>query len=77
MLISLEQQGIVNINWDKINTAYHGSLSTVTNTITYSTSGGIGGSHTTAASLLTTLTNLGIPLTGSTAVGFVIGIMKG
>ena len=77
VLIYLEQQGMVSINWDKINTAYHGSLSTVTNTITNSTSGGIGGSHTIATSLLPTLTNLGIPLTGSTAVGFVIGIMKG
>jgi uncharacterized membrane protein (Fun14 family) len=77
VLIYIEQQGMVNINWDKINTAYHGSLSTVTNTITNSTGVGMGGSHTTAASLLSTLTNFGIPLTGSTAVGFVIGIMKG
>src|ERR671933_351134 len=68
MLIYLEQQGMVNINWDKINVAYHGVLSTVTNTITNSTTatGGIGGSHTTAAAwLLPTLTNPGIPLTGS------------
>ena len=77
VLIYFEQQGMVNINWDKINGAYHGSLSTVTNAITNNTSGGTGGSHTTATSLLPTLTNLGIPLTGSTAVGFVIGIMKG
>ena len=34
---------MVNINWDKINTAYHGSLSTATNAITSSTSEGIGG----------------------------------
>ena len=59
---------MVNINWIKFNTSYHGSLSTVTNAITNNTSGGIGGSHTTATSLLPTLTNLGIPLTGSTAV---------
>ena len=77
VLIYLEQQGMVNINWDKTNTSYHGSLSTVTNAITNNTSGGTGGSHTTAISLLPTLTNLGIPLTGNTAVGFVIGIMKG
>ena len=80
VLIYLEQQGMVNINWDKINVAYHGVLSTVTNTITNSTTatGGIGGSHTTAAtSLLPTLTNLGIPLTGSMATGFTIGLLKG
>ncbi|MFL6403059.1 MAG: FUN14 domain-containing protein [Nitrososphaeraceae archaeon] len=79
VLIYLEQQGMVNMNWDKINATYHSVLSTVTNTITNSTTGGIGGSHTTTAatSLLPTMTNLGIPLTGSTALGFVIGIMKG
>jgi pheromone shutdown protein TraB len=82
----LEQQGIVNINWDKINVAYNGVLSTVTNTIANSStaSGGVGGSHatlTTASSLLpaTTMmmTNFGIPLTGSIATGFAIGILKG
>ena len=81
VLIYLEQQGMVNINWDKIDVAYHGVLSTVTNTITNSTTatGGIGGSHTTTAatSLLPTLTNLGIPLTGSMATGFTIGLLKG
>ena len=79
VLMYLEQQGMVSINWDKINVAYHGVLSTVTNTITNSTTatGGIGGSHTTASSLLPAITNLGIPLTGSMATGFAIGIMKG
>ena len=79
VLIYLEQQGMVNINWDKINTAYHGVLSAVTNTITNSTTatGGIGGSHTAAASLLPAITNLGIPLTGSMATGFTIGLLKG
>lgn len=79
VLIYLEQQGMVNINWDKINVAYHGVLSTVTNTITNSSTatGGIGESHTAAASLLPTLTDLGIPLTGSMATGFAIGFMKG
>ena len=79
VLIYLEQQGMVNINWDKIDVAYHGVLSTVTNTITNSTTatGGIGGSHTTASSLLPAITNLGIPITGSMATGFAIGIMKG
>src|ERR671933_3034952 len=53
VLMYLEQQGMVNINWDKINVAYHGVLSTVTNTITNSTAtGGIWGSHTMAAASL-------------------------
>jgi len=79
MLMYLEQQGMVNINWDKLNVAYHGVLSTITNTITNSTTatGGIEGSHTTASSLLPAITNLGIPLPGSMATGFTIGILKG
>src|SRR5919201_389257 len=52
-LMYLEQQGMVNINWDKLNVAYHDVLSTVTHTITNSTaSGGVGGSHTIAAASL-------------------------
>jgi uncharacterized membrane protein (Fun14 family) len=82
-LIYLGQQGIVNVNWDKLQGMYQGVLSTVTNTITNSTaSGGLGGSPaaTVSSSFLpatTMMTNLGIPLTGSTALGFAIGIMKG
>ena len=72
-LMYLEQQGIVNVNWDKLQGASQGVLSTVVNTVT---TGGVGGSPV-PSSLLPTTTNLGIPLTGSAAVGFAIGIMKG
>jgi uncharacterized membrane protein (Fun14 family) len=80
VMIYLEQQGIVNVNWDKLQSISQGVLSTVTNTISNSTtSGGLGGNHTAAAtaSLLPTLTNLGIPLTWSMATGFAIGLIKG
>ena len=73
VLIYLEQQGMVNINWDKINGAYHGVLSTVTDTIANSTAG-IEGNHT--ESILPTITNLGIPLTGSMAAGFAVGFLR-
>ena len=66
-LMYLEQQGIVNVNWDKLQ----GVLSTIVNS---TASGGVGGSHTAAAALLPTLTNLNIPLTGSMAAGFAIGL---
>ncbi|MFL6320176.1 MAG: FUN14 domain-containing protein, partial [Nitrososphaeraceae archaeon] len=73
VLMYLEQQGIVNVNWDKLQ----GVLSTIVNTVTNSTaSGGIGVSPATT-SLLPAITNLGIPLTSSMATGFAIGIMKG
>jgi uncharacterized membrane protein (Fun14 family) len=75
-LMYLGQQGIVNVNWDKLQGISEGVLSTVTNTIT---TGGVGGSDATASLLpiTTMMTNLGIPLAGSTALGFAIGIMKG
>ena len=71
-LMYLEQQGIVNINWDKLQSISQGVLSTVVNTATT----GVGG-NPVPSSLLPTTTNIGIPLTGSMAVGFAIGIIKG
>jgi uncharacterized membrane protein (Fun14 family) len=89
-LLYLESQHIVNVNWDKLQTISNGILSTITTAAnaTSTTSGGVGsiqailGNNSTgAASILpitsTSLTNLGIPLTGSTAMGFTIGILKG
>jgi uncharacterized membrane protein (Fun14 family) len=66
-LVYLEQQEIVNVNWDKLQVV----LSSIVNS---TASGGVGGSHSAAASLLPTLTNLNIPLTGSIAAGFAIGL---
>src|SRR5919197_4686027 len=65
VLMYLDQQGIVNVNWDKLQGISQGVLSTVVNTVT---TGGVGGSPATSSSLLPT--NLGIPLTCSAAVGF-------
>jgi uncharacterized membrane protein (Fun14 family) len=81
-LMYLEAQGIVNVNWDKLQSISQGVLSTRTNTITNSStpSAGVGGSSTVSSLLpitTTMMTNLGIPLTGSAALGFAIGIMKG
>jgi uncharacterized membrane protein (Fun14 family) len=72
-LIYLEQQGIVNVNWVKLQ----GVLSTIVSTVNSTASGGVGGNHTVAASLLPTLMNLGVPLTGSMVTGFTIGFIKG
>jgi hypothetical protein len=87
----LESQHIVNVNWDKLQTVSNSILSTITTTTTTnattSTGGGVGsiqailGNNSTAAAsilpITSTLANLGIPLTGSTAMGFTIGIMRG
>jgi uncharacterized membrane protein (Fun14 family) len=92
-LLYLETQHIVNVNWDKIQTISNGVLSTIATTTTNVTSttggggGGVGpiqailGNNTGAAAsilpITSTMANLGIPLTGSTAMGFTIGILKG
>ena len=91
-LLYLESQHIVNVNWDKIQTISNSVLSTITTTTNATSTGGVGaapiqailGNNSTAAAAIhilpitsTTLTNLGIPLTGSTAMGFTIGFLKG
>jgi uncharacterized membrane protein (Fun14 family) len=92
-LLYLESQHIVNVNWDKLQIISNGILSTIATTTAAtnatSTTGGVGagpiqaifGNNTGAtASILpitSTMANLGIPLTGSTAMGFTLGILKG
>jgi uncharacterized membrane protein (Fun14 family) len=89
-LLYLESQHIVNVNWDKIQTISNSVLSTITTATNGTTTGGgvgvgsiqsILGNNSTAASILpitsTTMTNLGIPLTGSTTMGLTIGFLKG
>ena len=92
-LMYLESQGIVNVNWDKLQIISNSILSTITTTATTnatSTSGGgvgsiqaILGNNSTATScysilpITTTMANLGIPLTGSTAIGLTLGFLKG
>jgi uncharacterized membrane protein (Fun14 family) len=89
-LLYLESQHIVNINWDKLRMISNSVLSTIATTTnaTTSTTGGAGpiqaflGNNSTAAAasilpITSTMANLGIPLTGSTAMGFAIGLLKG
>jgi uncharacterized membrane protein (Fun14 family) len=91
-LLYLESQHIVNVNWDKLQTISNSILSTITTaTATNATTTGgegvgpiqsiLGNNSTAAASAIlpitSTMANLGIPLTGSTAMGFTIGILKG
>ena len=89
-LLYLETQQIVNVNWDKIQTISNSVLSTITTTSNATSTGGggvgpiqaiLGNNSTGAASIILPITsmmaNLGIPLTGSTAMGFTIGLFKG
>jgi uncharacterized membrane protein (Fun14 family) len=89
-LMYLESQHIVNVNWDKLQIISNSVLSTITTTTnaTTTTGGGVGpiqailGNNSTAAaasilSMTSTMANLGIPLTGSTAIGLTLGFLKG
>ena len=92
-LLYLESQHIVNVNWDKLQSISNSVLSTITTTAatnaTSTTGGGVGagpiqailGNNTGAAAsilpITSTMANLGIPLTGSTAMGFTIGLLRG
>ena len=90
-LLYLESQHILNVNWDKLQTVSNSILSTITTTTNVSSTtggGGMGaiqaflGNNSTGAAnailpITSTMANLGIPLTGSTAIGFTLGIVKG
>jgi uncharacterized membrane protein (Fun14 family) len=91
-LLYLESQHIVNVNWDKLQTISNSVLSTIATTATTTNATSTGGSGLSIPSILgnntgaaaasilpitNTMANLGIPLTGSTAMGFTLGLMKG
>jgi uncharacterized membrane protein (Fun14 family) len=90
-LLYLESQHIVNVNWDKIQTISNSVLSTIattTSNVTSTGGGGAGpiqsilGNNSTAAAsailpITSTMANLGIPFTGSTAIGLALGFLKG
>jgi uncharacterized membrane protein (Fun14 family) len=89
-LMYLESQHIVNVNWDKLQMISNSILSTITTTTnaTTTTGGGVGpiqsilgnNSTTAAAHILpitSTMAHLGIPLTGSAAIGLTLGFLKG
>jgi hypothetical protein len=83
----------VNVNWDKLQIISNSILSTITTTAATnatSTSGGVGpiqailGNNSTVTAAATailpitsTMAHLGIPLTGSTAIGLTLGFLKG
>jgi uncharacterized membrane protein (Fun14 family) len=85
-LLYLESQHIVNVNWDKIQTISNSVLSTITTATT--TAGVIVGpiqavlgnnSTAAAASILpitSTMANLCIPLTGSTAMALLLAFSR-
>jgi uncharacterized membrane protein (Fun14 family) len=74
-LAYLQYQQIAGINWDKLQVISENTLTTLANA-TQQIPGfdGIGSGNVPAELVMT---NLGIPLTGSLAIGFAIGFMRG
>lgn len=66
-VIALEYQKLISVNWNKIQTGLSSALGNVTN-------GQIPG---TQENIAATMTNIGIPLTGSLTAGFVLGFLRG
>jgi len=62
VLIYLESQNLVNINWDKIQNTSQNAVSSITNVA--------GQLHTT------TSTSFALPMTGTAALGFAIGFIR-
>jgi uncharacterized membrane protein (Fun14 family) len=72
-LTYLQYQQIANINWDKLQAISENTLTTLANATQQIP--GFNGDDNVSPELV--MTNLGIPLTGSLAIGFTIGFMRG
>jgi uncharacterized membrane protein (Fun14 family) len=72
-LAYLQYQQIANIKWDGLQTISEDTLTTIANATQQIP--GFEGNSTVLSELV--MTNLGIPLTGSLAIGFTIGFMRG
>lgn len=72
-LAYLQYQQIASLNWSKLQTISENTLTTLAN-VTQQIPGFDGNSNAPTELIIT---NLGIPLTGSLAIGFTTGFMRG
>jgi uncharacterized membrane protein (Fun14 family) len=77
-LVYLQYQQIVNINWNKLQATSQNAATILANTTTQISNhiNNISNSNNHATNSLA-ISNFGIPLTGSMAMGFAVGFMKG
>jgi uncharacterized membrane protein (Fun14 family) len=77
-LAYLQYQQILNINWNKLQETSQNAVSMLSNATTQISNhlGNNTGVNNHTATMLA-MSNLGIPLTGSMAMGFAVGFMKG
>ena len=71
-LAYFQYQQIFDINWNKLQIVSQNALVVLENTISHIPSIGTSGHDTAFA-----MSNFGIPLTGSMAMGFAVGFIKG
>ena len=64
-VVYLQPQGVVNVNWDKVEVISRSAATAVSNI-------SIDGQGTESI-----IANLGLPLTGSMAMGIAVGFMRG
>jgi uncharacterized membrane protein (Fun14 family) len=64
-LMYLQSQGVININWDKLQSVSQSTLTTISNSLT------------DTGQISTIAGNLGIPLSGGLAAGLAAGLLKG
>jgi uncharacterized membrane protein (Fun14 family) len=77
-LAYLQYQQIVKINWDRLQETSQNAVTSLENATTQISNhiSNVTGSNNHATATIT-ISNFGIPLTGSMAFGFAIGFMKG
>jgi uncharacterized membrane protein (Fun14 family) len=77
-LVHLQYQQIVNINWERLQATSQNAVTTLANATTqisnHISNATDSNNHATTA---LAISNFGIPLTGSMAMGFAVGFMKG
>jgi len=64
-LMYLQSQGLISVNWDKLQSVSQSTVTTLSNSLTDS------------GQVTNILGNLGIPLTSGLAAGFAVGLIKG
>jgi uncharacterized membrane protein (Fun14 family) len=78
-LAYLQYQQIVNINWNKLQAASQNAVTAVANASTQISNqiGNVTHTDTNHGTTALAISNSGVPLTGSIAMGFAVGFMKG
>jgi uncharacterized membrane protein (Fun14 family) len=76
-LAYLQYQQVASINWGKLQSVSEGAVAALANATTQIPTGAIDSSNSGQTITAAAMANFGIPLTGSMAMGFAIGFMKG